>query len=537
MRNKQTAPAAASPDATDAKQLYLVVHDKRDVPIVDLKPEDLAMTEDGSPVKLNNLQLVDQRQKAKQLVTFVFDPFLSDKDEKPQKLTSRIATARDAALKILSMLNESGFEFSVFTVDSRLHLQQGFTSNLNAIEAAIHTATVPLASRDKDHAAATEKEIVSVALSGADTAGKRVPANDRLLARSIYAAIKNSTRIAQDRHISPSFSSILALVQSQQDLDGRKTVIYLSSLRQEQIDATAKKAIDSIVGSANQAGVGINVVDGAALGHHGRSVQAMDMTSQSAAVSLSQGSNTASPGSTASYGSGEGTLEVVDDPPIDEDLQHLAEGTGGTYFNGDGLKAIHQLIGDMTTYYEASFLPTSGEFDGKLHPLAVKTLRAGLRIRTQTGYLSLPPTSADGSSLEPFELPLLKLLKESPLPSQFSFRAAVLDMGDSDEGRRTALAVDVPAEELNLQKDANSPSSACASCDDCRSEGRDRCGCRALQFRHAAEGYLPFGRPLRGRTSSRSSATLFCLQENTISKSWLSKPPVARPRRSGFHSR
>ena len=30
-------------------------------------------------------------------------------------------------------------------------------------------------------------------------------------------------------------------------------------------------------------------------------------------------------------------------------------------------------------------------------------------------------------------------------------------MGDSDEGRRTTLALEVPVEDLNLQKDANSP--------------------------------------------------------------------------------
>ena len=113
----------------------------------------------------------------------------------------------------------------------------------------------------------------------------------------------------------------------------------------------------------------------------------------------------------------------------------------------------------MTTFYEASFVPRSGEYDGKLHPLAVKPVRAGLKIRTQTGYLALPPPSADGSSLQPFELPLLKRLKESPLPEQFPFRASVLDMGDSEEGRRSTLAIEVPVEDLDLQKDVNSPAS------------------------------------------------------------------------------
>jgi VWFA-related protein len=468
-------------------QLYLVVHDKKERPVLDLKPDDLTITDDGSPVKLGDLRLVDQQQKAKQLVSFVFDPFPEEKDGRPQKNSSRIETARTAALKILSMLSESGFEFSVFSIDSRLHLQQGFTSDLNAIETAIQAATGPLASRDQRHAAMSEKEIVSIALSGADSAGRRVSAQERLLAQSIYAALRNSPRIAQDRHISPSLSSILAVVQSQQDLAGRKTIIYLSSMHQDhfndpdkqttaaligsanqppgagansthpdQINQADRQAIESIVGSANLAGVGINVVDGVSLGHHGWRVKAMDAGSEGVAVMLSQSKI---PGRTATLGSGEGTLDVVEDAPVDTDLKHLAEATGGTYFNGNGMKAMHQLIGDMTTYYEASFLPRSEEYDGKLHPLAVKPLRTGLRIRTQTGYLALPPPSADGSRVQPFELTLLKLLKESPLPSQFPLRAAILDMGDSDEGRRTTLAVEVPLEGLDIQKDANSPTS------------------------------------------------------------------------------
>jgi VWFA-related protein len=452
-------PASASPSAVDAMQLYLVAHDKKDKPVLDLKPDDLTISDSGSPVRLDNLRLVDQRQQPKQAVSFVFDPFLAEKDERPQKNSSRIATARDAALKILSMLSESGFEFSVFDIDLRLHLQQGFTSDLKATETAIQTATMPLASRDKNRASMSEKEIVSVALSGADSTGKRASARERLQAQSIYAALRNSTRIAQDRHISPSLSSLLALVQSQQNLAGRKTIIYLSSMHQEQINEAAKQAIETIVGSANQAGVAINVIDGSALGHKGRKIQGMDLASESYAVRLSQAPSAGFAGNTASFGTGQETLEVVDDAPIDEDLKHLAESTGGTYFNGDGLKPINQLVGDMTNYYEASFLPRSEEYDGKLHPLLVKPLRTGLRVRTQAGYLALPPPSADGSSVQPFELPLLKLLKESPLPSQFPFRAAILDMGDSDEGRRTTLAIEVPVEDLDIQKDANSPSS------------------------------------------------------------------------------
>ena len=63
-------PALASPSAVDAMQLYLVAHDKRDKSVVDLKPDDLTITDDGSPVRLDNLRLVDQHQEPRQ----VFSP-------------------------------------------------------------------------------------------------------------------------------------------------------------------------------------------------------------------------------------------------------------------------------------------------------------------------------------------------------------------------------------------------------------------------------------------------------------------------------
>src|ERR1700691_5963148 len=68
-------PASASPSAVDARQLYLVAHDKRDKPVLDLKPDDLTITDDGSPAGLDNLRLVYQHQEPKQVVSFVFDPF------------------------------------------------------------------------------------------------------------------------------------------------------------------------------------------------------------------------------------------------------------------------------------------------------------------------------------------------------------------------------------------------------------------------------------------------------------------------------
>ena len=450
-----TPPAADASHTSDAMQLYLVVHDKHDKPVLDLKPEELNVTDDGSPVRLDDLRLISGTKAATNLVTFVFDPFPEEKATRVSKDSGKITNAREAALKILAMLAENGFQFAVFNIDTRLHLQQAFTADISAVENAIDAATGPLATRDKRLAAKAEKQTISIALGGVDSSGVRVSAQQRLMAQSDYTALRSATRIAQDRRISMSLPSILALVQAQQNIDGRKTIIYLSGMQQATINDAARQTINSIIGSANQAGISIDVVDTTAFGPHGSRIKMLDPNSKGALVAL----NTLSlPGGKISIPPDQSDLEVTEDAPVNADLQHLAIATGGTYLNGDGQrKSLQQLIGDMTSYYAASFIPKMNEYDGKFHPVAVKPIRSGLKIRTQTGYLALPPRSADGSLPLPFELPLIAKLKQSPLPSDLSFHAAVLNMGERAEGTSSAFAIEVPVESLSLQKDPNAP--------------------------------------------------------------------------------
>ncbi len=446
-----------SPASADEMQIFLVAHDKKGRPVSDLKPDELSVTDDGSPVKLDDFRFVNGNQQPPQLVTFVFDRSVTEESRDHNKKSSKILSARDAAGKILEMLPKSGFELSVFKIDSRLRLVQDFTADRSVLDKSVDTATEKAPSGQTSKASATEKALITMALSGKDSNGKVVAARQRLLAQSMYAALKNSSRIAQDRHIAPSLSSLLALVQSQQDLPGRRTLVYLSWIDQARIDDKDRKAIESIIGSANEAGVSIDVIDCSALGQHGSKIKTLNAPAQGALVDMN---TMRAGGGSVTIAPDQSTLQVWEDAPVDADLKHLAEATGGTYFNGESQrKVIEQLVGDMATYYEASFVPRIKDYDGKFHPVEVKSLRKGLKIRTQTGYLALPPRAEDGSRPQPFELPLLKLLKQSPLPSELPFRAAILDMGDRADGRMSVLAIEVPIENLDIQKDANSPTS------------------------------------------------------------------------------
>ena len=434
---------------TDAVVLNVVVHDKKNKSVIDLKPEELAVTDDGSPVTLSSLRLVSGKEQSEPLISLVFDRPSAEKGLEQQFSPTMMKDERDAAAVILKMTLQNGFAFSVFSIERRLCLRHGFTTDRNALAQAINAATEPEKPGSDSATSPTEKELISAALTGVDSSGKRATAHERVLAQALYAALRSSGPIAQDQHIRPSLAGLLALTQSQQDIPQRKAIIYFSSIQDKQIDSHARTAIESITGTANRAGVGIYVVDMNSINGNGSE------TVITSTVASDSSGYTGPP-------EGYALARLITDTSIQKtdviDMLQLADQTGGSYISGYRLrKSVEQLIGDMTTYYEASYLPPLKEYDGRFRPVVVKPLRAGLKIRTQTGYLALPPRAEDGSRPQPFELPLSKLLKQTPLPAELDFRAAVLTMGVRAEGGVSTLAIEVPLTSLDIRKDPNTP--------------------------------------------------------------------------------
>jgi len=442
----------------DEVSLDLVVHSKKNKPVLDLKQGEVAVTDNGSPVTLNSFRLVSGEQQSDRLITLVFDRPGTVVGKKQEADPSIMKNARDAADKILKMVPERGFSFSVLSVEGRLRLQTGFTSDRKALAQAINMATQPV----KDLSGAVspiEKQLIAEAMNGVDSSGKPVYAKDRTLALAMLSALNNSGRIAQDQHLRPFLAGLLALAQSQQQITQRKALIFFTSFQGEQLDTRTLDAINSIIGSANQAGESIYIVD-----MNSTDLQASQLSAQSAITSgMSPGSNSDIALTQANMGNGNmlergnlGNLSLIDKEAHNDDLQRLAEGTGGSYITRLHFqKSLEQMLQDMTSYYVASYLPPIKEYDGKFRPVIVKPLRSGLKIRTQTGYLALPPRSGAEATPQPFELPLLKILGESQLPADLDFRAAILRMGDMPDGYVNALAIEVPFSGLEIREDSS----------------------------------------------------------------------------------
>jgi VWFA-related protein len=494
-----TPPAAPAPQApepagqttsintnADEVSLDLVVHDKRHKPIFDLKPEDIAVTDEGTPVKLNAFRLVRGDTNSAHVVTLVFDHFDG----------TLAKSARLLAEKVLKTLPTNGYSIAVLDLGGRLRLLQDFTQDRAAIDQAITVATdsnvtrlVSTASlgvniiQDKSEpsrakvAEQAEKDLIVVARTGVDTTGRHVDVKERARAQTVLKALEDSQLIIQDQHASRSLAGILALVRSQGQLAERKAVIYftLNTL----LDSSAKEMVKTIAGAATKAGVTIYTVDMDAMNQAGR--RSLDNAllngqSNSGAPVAQQGSAPISGPTpiTGPYGNNQGAVwgpsqdiaQATDfmrgnneDPnrfqEIKSPLADLSKDTGGLYIDAQvSVKGpLQQMLQDLSTYYEATYIPPPQDYDGKFRTIDVKPLRAGLKIQAKTGYFSVPPGSAGGT--RPFEGPLLKGLDQPQLPADFKFNASVLRFGDLPDGDTDAMAVEVPFSGLDVKEDVH----------------------------------------------------------------------------------
>jgi len=278
----QTAPQPQSSPATmdqapgistnvDEVSLDLAVHDKNQNPVLDMKPEDFTVTDNGAPVKLTSFRFVSGEAAASRghMITLVFDAFHG-------------ATAKNARIiaeKVLKALPNDGYSFAAMDFAGRLRLIQGFTDDRQAVEQAVNVitesnpmimaSTHSLAVNIMDDKAAeesrikaasqAEKNLIAIAQTGVDLSGHHADVKDRARAQALFTALQDAQTITQEKHPQLNFAGLLALVKSQQTLGDRKAVIYFT--RNQQLDKAAKEMLKTIAAAATRAGVSVYTVD------------------------------------------------------------------------------------------------------------------------------------------------------------------------------------------------------------------------------------------------------------------------------------
>ena len=484
------APPPPPPDTglkivatTEEVSLDIVVRDKKGHPITDLKPEDILITDDGKPVKLSGLHMVSgpaateadaaaaklDPLRAIRLVTFVFERVGAD--------SGRLA--REAAMEMIKSSPAEKVYFAVLQIDHRLHLVQGFTTDVQLLNKAITLVTGAAKATRGQTTSSAESALRGIVGNPAQYEQARqgnvsvvggAPGTQQM-AQMLQNTIQMSEQMEREEAARPTLDALLTLARQEAIMPGRKTVVYFCEGMR--ITMATKQMLRTIIGTANRANISFYTVDAGGLSTSARNDAARTMLGAAAQASFNMMTQTgpapvASGGPPATIG-GPNPRAVTRDQVTALDraeqavndssqapLMELAESTGGFYMGdtNDLRKPARQLMQDLANYYEASYVPAIQQYDGRYRSITVKAKRTGLRIQARAGYFALPPVA--GLGIQPFEPPMLKALSAPQLPNDFEFRTQVLHFGRAPNGTNNSLVLEVPLQELEFHEDGTS---------------------------------------------------------------------------------
>lgn len=441
----------------DEVSIDMVVRTKKNKPVLDLKPQDLSVTDDGTQAKISDLRIVSGNSEARHQISLLFD----------QLDASAANNARSIATKILKMVPDRGFDVSVLAISGRLRLFQEFTEDRDVVRKAVNLVTAENTTAWPDAVAAAEKVLITTVQRGAGASGSQVSAQDREMGRVLLSALESSQQNIQDHHMEAPLAGLQALARAQQRLPGRKVVIYFT--QGLQANANTGDQLRAIAAAANRSGVSIYIINANGLDMRdyqslvqtmvvgqAMSTRAMNPAPSSANLSGPPSTiDTTAPWVNRAVGDQLDRFESDGLQGHKDPLAGLAMNTGGSYVgsNENFRKPIKQMISDLSTYYEMSYTPPNRNYDGEFHSVKVISQRKDLRIRSRAGYFALPPSN--DSQVRPFEAPILKAFSEPKLPSDLELHARILQLGNLSEGNTSALVVEAPLSQMTTRDDPN----------------------------------------------------------------------------------
>lgn len=484
-----TAPGQQPPTIrTTASEvvLDLVVRDRKERVVRDLKAEEIEIREDGVPQKIKIFRFVEgsrpgaapQGAPTAGRVAEAGRPARIDPLREIKLITvvfgmvrpeDRIF-ARDAARLFLENQLQPNTVVGVFSLDYRLNVLQPFTNDTTLILKAIDRFTTGAYSEFLQTSRTFERGLSLGGTAAPGTLGEGSMSTGPEAANSIFGSGGWAAGIPQangsvgsmlfagnhmDLGYHGSIRSLLTLLyvfQAQAGWPGRKTMLWLSYGLG--VDPAIKDLFRTVISTANRAGVTVYGLD--VNGLASRQSQAADREGPRQVISNAPTGMDAAAGA-AFAESGYGGLfrpefTGLADPL--ESLRELSESTGGFLIEKTNRPAaqLSRVMEDVNTHYEVSYTPSSGEYDGRYRSIAVKLARPGLKVRTRTGYYALP--LLEGRPVLPFELATLKALNTRPLPSEFEYHASAIRFRPGPELVQYVLAFEVPASAVAVVEDA-----------------------------------------------------------------------------------
>ena len=455
--------------------LDLVIRDKNQKLVRNLKPEEIQILVDGvpQPVKsfrtvtgkeeidalkqqervATNIQGVDappverQRVSGTNLIAIVIDRLGTGSKN---GAAGAQGGARDYARQVTTKFLDRNMLPNTYTAILRTSLSgwkvlQNFTESREALLAALERGVTSTNINAEPNASDSQPQ--PTPSSGGSDRLAGIAADGPAAA---IGALSSAWRLDEllelnyDRGVR-SMLGLLSMTRALGNMPGRKTVLYIST----GLTVPAERAdlLDLLISEANRDHVSFYAIDPSGLTRDSHMAQAKSALEQVASTSAQQGV-IGREVSTAMARQDDLLYYAVKSANTQSPMDKLATGTGGFLIanTNDPLPQMERIIEDVREHYEVTFAPAAMNFDGKFRKIDVQLTRKGLQVQGRSGYFDLP--SIPGQTVLPYELAALNALSAKQPPRDFPFHVESFRYRPSASGTLCTLAVEIPLSAL-----------------------------------------------------------------------------------------
>jgi hypothetical protein len=242
-----------------------------------------------------------------------------------------------------------------------------------------------------------------------------------------------------------TIDALQSLSRGLSGMPGRKAILYFTSgLR---LPTNLDIAFTNLKGIANRANVSIYSLDTRGVTTEGQNDSGAEELKSAVAAAGSSDMRVAMHASDSVEAAGRANVQL----PIRE----LAEDTGGFLIAESNNLAgpLRRAVDEVNNYYEISYDPGITEYDGSFRKVKVEIGRKDAVAHARSGYLSLAP-DVRASSVQPFEVPLLKAISDGLASKDVEYRASGILLQPHAEGTDVQVFVELPLRTLSPKIDA-----------------------------------------------------------------------------------
>jgi VWFA-related protein len=480
----------------------LVVRDKHHRLVTNLKPEEVEIYEDGVIQEVNAFhsvagveQLQTEQSAAKEATKAAEGGPATSSEAAPPVASLRqinfvaiviadvaplnLQFAREAVRDFVSSGSLPNTYVSIYRLNRSLRVLQFYTGNKDLLLKAVESATKSLhtddglgaqtavigasyaslqALADNILSSPTSDPTTQLAVRNALLDPFPTIVKDPLFARNAAAqdvsvtlgnAILAQARIENGIKFASSLSngmdtldSLREIVRSQENLPGRKVVLYLSDGLEFPVNR--RDAVENLISYANRSGVAFYAVDTRGLNIEDPMMRSLAEQERTGAVSSAQRVNPAN----GHLEDDDIQLTVASNKQLA--LRELAESTGGFVVTDTNEIAapMQRVMEDIRSHYEVAYTPIATNYDGRFRNIEVKVLRPHVSVQTRKGYFALP--DLNGSPLQPFEAVALNAINARPAPEAFPYQIAVMKFRPGQNEVEHQVAFEIPLSGLRV---------------------------------------------------------------------------------------